>query len=271
VKKLNTTDKIEFLKKKINEKKKLLVAFSGGVDSTVVAKLAVDVLGENSRALIVNSETYSSSELGNAENVARELGIKYVVLKFSELDNPEFVANPPDRCYICKQEFAKILRSYADEYDISTIADGVITSDFNEHRPGIKAVDEAGFWHPLVEAGVNKQNVRDIAKELGLSIHEKPSSACLSSRIPYGEKISIDKLHRIEKSEAFIRSLGFDQVRVRNYGNKLARIEVYKAEIEILLKPDILDKITRKLKDIGFNYITVDLEGYRSGSMDEVL
>jgi uncharacterized protein len=271
VKILDISIKIRLLKQKISEKDKLLVAFSGGVDSAVVSKIAVEALGENAYALIVDSETYPSSELENAENVARELGIKYESVRFSELNNPKFVSNPSNRCYICKQEFARVLREYADAHEIATIADGVITSDFNEHRPGIKATDEAGIWHPLVEVGVDKQDVREIAKELGLSISKKPSSACLSSRIPYGEKITLEKLKRIEKAEAYIKSLEFTQVRVRSYNDSLARIEINKPDLERLLKPENIGNITIKLKELGFSYITVDLEGYRSGSMDEVL
>ncbi len=268
---LNISEKLEFLKQKINEKNKLLVAFSGGVDSAVVAKLAHDELNENSLAVIVDSETFPSREKQFAERVANEIGIEYEVLTFSELDTPDFVANPPNRCYICRREIAQRLRQFADEHGMQTIADGVITSDFNEHRPGIRATDEAGFWHPLVEAEIDKDGVRELANVLGLSVHEKPSSACLSSRIPYGEEITSEKLERIEKAEDHIKSLGFAQVRVRNYGGTLARIEVYRSELERLLDPEIIKNVTSKLKELGFTYVTVDLEGYRSGSMDDVL
>ncbi|MCK5560555.1 MAG: ATP-dependent sacrificial sulfur transferase LarE [Thermoplasmata archaeon] len=263
--------KIEALKQKMTEKGSILVAFSGGVDSSVVAKLAVEALGDDALAVIVDSETYPRSELLHAEQIAEELGIKYKLVKFTELADPEFVQNPPNRCYLCRQEFAKALTKLAAENNIQTIADGVITSDFNEHRPGIKAADEAGFWHPLVEMSVDKPQVREIAKVLGLKVHEKPSAACLSSRIPYGEPITVEKLSRIEQAEEFIKGLGFTQVRVRNYNDTLARIEVVPAELERLLDDSTQAKVITKLKELGFIYVTIDLEGYRSGSMDEVL
>jgi uncharacterized protein len=219
----------------------------------------------------VDSETYPRSELRHAENVAKELGINYEIVKFSELDNQEFVQNPSNRCYLCRTEFAKSLMQLAAAQNIETIADGVITSDFNEHRPGIKASDEAGFWHPLVEMEVDKQEVRAIAQALGLKLYSKPSSACLSSRIPYGEPITQAKLSRVEQAEDYLKELGFTQVRVRNYNDTLARIEVFPSELVKLMDDQLQTQIITKLKALGFAYVTIDLEGYRSGSMDEVL
>lgn len=262
--------KIEMLKNKMRERKKILVAFSGGVDSAVVAKLAYDALGKNALAITIDAETFPKSELEIAKIVAREIGIKHRIIKHSELSNPNIAKNPVDRCYHCRKDLAITLRRIAETEGIRTIADGVNFSDLNEHRPGIKAANEEGIWHPLIEMKLSKKNVRKMAEELNLTVYDKPSTACLSSRIPYGEKITISKLRNIEKAESFLRKLGFSQVRVRVHKN-IARIEVSKNEIIMLLDEKKRKSITNELKKLGYTYITLDLEGYRSGSMDEVL
>jgi len=268
MKKNSIMKKYEKLKQAVKEKNKILIAFSGGVDSSLVAKIAYDVLGKNALAVTLTSETFSKRELENAEKTASEIGIRHKIVYSSALKNKNFAKNPLNRCYLCKKDEIETLKKIAKNENISCIADGVVMSDFNEHRPGIKAADEYNVWHPLFEQGFSKQDTRRLARKLGLSMHSKPSTACLSSRIPYGEKITKEKLKRIEKAESFIFSLGFKQVRVRCH-EKLARIEVSKNEIETIF--EYKPKIVKKLKKMGFKYVTLDLEGYRSGSMDEVL
>lgn len=257
--------KLEKLKQKIAEKENILIAFSGGVDSGLLIKVAYDVLGEKALAVTLDSETLPRSELEQAATVATSIGIKHVINPSLELRNEEFVKNPLNRCYYCKKESARILKQIASYNGIKCIADGVNLSDLDENRPGIKACDEEGIWHPLSEVGITKPEVRILAKEVGLSNWNKPSMACLSSRIPYGERITGEKLKMIEDAEEVLKSLGFSQIRVRTHGD-IARIELLEDEMEKLF--GLKEKVIRELRGTGFKYITVDLEGYRSGSME---
>lgn len=261
-------EKLEHLKEIIKEKDSLVIAFSGGLDSSLVAKIAYDVLDEKALAVTLTSDTFSQRELENAKKIAQEIGVNHTIVKSSELGNEAFAKNPENRCYYCKKEEAIVLKRIANENRIKYIADGVNLSDFDEHRPGIKALDEEDIIHPLVEAGVKKSDIKVMAKFLGLSNYDMPSTTCLSSRIPYGEEITTEKLKRIEEAESFILSLGLRQVRVRCHKN-VARIEVGKEEIEKVI--NFRREIEGRLKTVGFKYITLDLGGYRSGSMDEVL
>jgi len=261
-------EKLKHLKEIIKEKDSLIIAFSGGIDSSLVAKIAYDVLDEKALAVTLTSDTFSKRELENAKKIAKEIGIDHEIIKSSELGNDEFVKNPDNRCYYCKKEEAIVLKRIANENRIKYIADGVNLSDFDEHRPGIKALDEEDIIHPLVEARIKKSDIKAMAKFLGLSNYNMPSTTCLSSRISYGEEITTEKLKRIEEAESFILSSGFRKVRVRCHKD-VARIEVEKEE---LAKGITFRKvIIKNFKEIGFKYITLDLEGYRSGSMDEVL
>ena len=261
-------EKLEHLKKIIKEKDSLMIAFSGGVDSSLVAKIAYEVLGKKALAVTLTSDTFSKRELESAKIIAKEIGIAHEIIESSELGNEVFVKNPENRCYYCKKEEAIVLKRIANENRIKYIADGVNLSDFDEHRPGIKALDEEDIIHPLVEARIKKSDIKAMAKFLGLSNYNMPSTTCLSSRISYGEEITTEKLKRIEEAESFILSSGFRQVRVRCHKD-VARIEVEKEEIEKAI--NFREEIVRRLKKVGFKYITLDLEGYRSGSMDEVL
>ncbi len=261
-------EKLENLRRLIKEKDSMVIAFSGGVDSSLIAKVAYDELGKNATAVTIDSDTFSKRELMIAKKIAKEIGIDHKVFKLSELDNEEFVKNPVDRCYFCKKEEIAVMKRVAAQLGFKHIAFGVNISDFSEHRPGIKALEEEGFCQPLVEAGIGKNQIAALAKAVGLSNYNLPSTTCLASRIPYGQEITFKKLHQVEEAESFFYSLGYTQSRVRHYGD-LARIEVDVNEIENIIKDR--ESIAAKLKEIGFSYITLDLEGYRSGSMDEIL
>lgn len=250
------------------DKGSAVIAFSGGVDSSVVAKAAALALGEKAIAVTASSSTLPRKELEIAKKVAREIGIKHEIILENELANPKFVENSPDRCYHCRKGLINGLRKVADSHGIGHVIDGANADDALVHRPGLKASKEGGVRSPLLELGIGKQEVRRIAKHFGLSTHNKPSMACLASRIPYGEKITKEKLERIERAEDFIKELGIKQVRVR-YHNRIARIEVQKGDIPRVVKNK--EKIVKKIQEIGFDYVALDLEGYRTGSMDEVL
>jgi len=247
---------------------KILIAFSGGVDSGLLLKIAHDLLGEAIFAVTLDAEIIARSELKQAEQFVKALGCDYDIVKFLILDNKDFVKGSRDRCYYCKKQSSKILAMIAADKEIRYIADGVNISDFDEYRPGIKASDEEGIWHPFVDAGITKSEIRAIAKEIGLEFWDKPSSPCLATRIPYGDEITKAKLEQIERAEEILSGKGFrfKQVRARIHG-EIVRIEVIPDEIDQALR--LRREIIRELKGIGFKYITLDLEGYRSGSMDE--
>jgi uncharacterized protein len=200
--------------------------------------------------------------------LARSFDINCLVAKYSIINDPDFIKNLPNRCYICKKALARTLKTVAAEKGITCIADGANLSDFGDYRPGIKASDEEGIWHPFVEAGVTKEDIRELAKQMGLSFWDKPSSACLASRIPYGDQITCANLAMAETAEDHLKSLGLKQVRVRVHGG-VARIEVPEDEMEKVLLSR--ERIAKELKNVGFKYVALDLQGFRSGSMNEVL
>jgi uncharacterized protein len=245
-----------------------IIAFSGGVDSSVVAKAAREVLGSRAIAVTSHSATFPGREIENAKRVAREIGIKLEIIYEDELKNPQFVENSPERCYYCREGLIKGIKAVAEKYGISLIVDGANADDLKEHRPGLKAMKEAGVRSPLLELGLGKREVREIARKFGLSVHDKPSMACLASRIPYGERITRQKLLKVDKAEEFLVGLGIRQLRVR-YHNGIARIEVSEEDIPIILKNRL--QVVKYVRGLGFTYVTLDLDGYRSGSMDEVL
>lgn len=265
---MSLDDKLNDLKEKIKEKRKLLISYSGGVDSSLLAKVAHDVLGEGALAVILESETYSRSELEGAVDLAESLGLKLRAERFLILEDEDFVQNPALRCYICKKRSSAILWRIAREEGIGFIADGVNLDDIKDYRPGIRAYNEKGIWHPFVDSEISKDDIRALAQKLGLAVWDKPSSACLASRIPYGERITKESLRMVEKAEEYLKSLGFGQLRVRAQG-KTARIELEEKEMERVLFSR--GEIVLRLKKIGFEYVTLDLEGYRSGSLNEVL
>ena len=249
---------------------RVLVAFSGGVDSGLVARLAYDALGPDSLAVLADAESLPRHDRDEAIAEAAEIGIPLRVLSMSELVNESYVANPSNRCYFCRKELGRNLRPLASELGFRAIADGVNVSDLGDVRPGIRAMDEEGFWHPLVDHGLGKAEVRALARHLGLSFHAKPSNACLSSRIAYGEVITLEKLQRVDVAEQAVRALGFPVVRVRAHEG-IARIEVPPEDIARLTAPEMSEQVLAAVRDAGFVYVTVDLRGYRSGSMREEL
>ena len=248
----------------------LVVAFSGGVDSTLLARLAFEALGKRAVAVTADSEVVPRSELKEAKALARKIGITHIIVQQHELEDEKVASNPKDRCYYCRKGLAKLLKTVAKKKKFKVIADGVNYSDLGEHRPGIRAANEAGIWHPFIEFKVTKLEIRAMAKALGLPIYNKPAAACLSSRIPYGQRITKEKLGQIEKAEALLKKMGLEHVRVRHHGD-IARIEVPPELFKKFHDMKLRQKVTVALKRLGFRYIAVDLQGYRSGSMDEVL
>ncbi len=245
-----------------------VVAFSGGVDSCVVAAAAKEALGERAIAVTSDSMIFPDMELSHAKRLADEIGIIHEVVSENELLNPLFVKNPKERCYHCRKGLIENLKAVAHRYNITCIVDGANADDMREHRPGMRAMKEAGVKSPLLELGITKAALREIAGEFGLSVHKRPPMACLASRIPYGERITEERLRRIEKAETFLMGLGLSQTRVRHH-DSTARIEVLRDEMPTVLENKA--QVVRELKGLGFAYVTLDIQGYRSGSMDEVL
>jgi len=248
---------------------RVLVAFSGGIDSTLITYLAKLTLGEKVTAVTANSPSLPSLELTEAKKLATLMQVKHIILRTDELNDPNYISNPTNRCYFCKKELGEKLIQLADQLGGYAIVDGTNAEDLQGHRPGAAALTEKGIRRPLAKAGMNKQDVRELAKLLGLPNFDKPSMPCLSSRVAYGETISPERLLRIERSENLIRSLtGVKELRVRDHG-AVARIEVGRNERKLFFDEVLLDRISEGLRSFGFDHVTVDLAGYRSGSMNE--
>lgn len=243
------------------EKGRVLVAYSGGVDSGLVAKLASDALDGNALAVITDSESLSRRELAEAKAEAREVGIPLRVVPVSELASADYAANPANRCYFCRTELASVLEDIAAKERFPTIADGIHASDLGDFRPGIQAMDEAGFWHPLLQFGLAKADVRGLARALGLSFWDKPSNACLSSRIPHGTAITSEMLRQVEAAEDVLRDRGLRQVRVRHHGTT-AKIEVPPEDLARLRGME--DEVGRALRPLGYKRVSIDPAGYRA-------
>ncbi|MFC6952465.1 ATP-dependent sacrificial sulfur transferase LarE [Halorubellus litoreus] len=259
--------KVEAMRADLRERDGVLVAFSGGVDSSVVAAVAHDALGDDAVACTAKSETLPDAELDDSRRVADEIGIEHDVVEFSELDSPDFVANDGDRCYHCRTMRLGRMFERATERGIDVVCDGTNASDADGgHRPGLQAVDELDAYSPLLEHDFTKEDVRAAADEYGLSVADKPSMACLSSRIPTGIEVTEERLSRVEKAEAALREWGFSQFRVRDHDG-LARIEVSPDELDVALDRDFAEAVRERLSDLGFEHVTLDLHGYRTGSV----
>lgn len=262
--------KLDKLKAYLQSLGHVAVAFSSGVDSTFLLKVAQDVLGDNVIALTAKPYSFPDRELEEAKSFCAGRGIRHFVYRFNEFGIDGFSKNPPDRCYLCKRALFSKMLEIAQGYNISCVAEGSNMDDNGDYRPGMKAVAELNIKSPLREAGLYKKEIRALSRKMGLSTWEKPSFACLSSRFAYGECITEEKLQMADRAEGLLFDKGFSQARVRIHG-RMARIEVLPEELEKLVVKDIRQEIVLKLKEYGFTYVSVDLEGYRAGSMNEML
>ena len=264
-------EKTEKIKSLIREMDSTLVAFSGGVDSTLVLALAHEVMGERTLAVTAQSASVPNREMQASRQLAKEIGARHLVVRTEEMSNPEYRANPANRCYHCKTELYSNLKRVAEQNDISTILNGINLDDLGDYRPGIDSAREQGVRSPLVEAEFSKQDVRDLSRAMGLSIWNKPAMACLSSRIPYGQPVTAEKLSRVEQAEDLLLSFGFKQVRVRHLGTK-ASIELDQNEIPLYQSDESIQRsVKEKLMALGFSCVVLDPEGYRMGSLNEAL
>jgi tRNA-specific 2-thiouridylase/uncharacterized protein len=262
-----TTAKLDAARADLAAYDGVLIAFSGGVDSSVVAAIAHDALGDDAVACTARSETLPAEELDDARRVAEEIGIRHEETTFSELDSEAFVTNDDERCYHCRSMRLSAMFDRAREFGIDTVCDGTNADDPGEgHRPGLRAVEELDAYSPLLANDITKDEVRAIARHYGLSVADKPSMACLSSRIPTGLEVTEDRLSRIEKAERLLRTWGFEQFRVRDHDG-LARIEVGEDELDVALDPDFIRAAREHIADCGFDHVTLDLHGYRTGSV----
>ena len=263
---MEVEEKLSKLKAVVSKLESVVVAFSGGVDSTLVAKVCYDTLKDKSIAVTARSETYPDFEFKESQNLADEIGIKHLVIDTIE----GFANNPPERCYFCKTELFGKLKEIAGEQGFLNVADGANLDDTQEFRPGLQASRELNVRSPLKETGLTKKDIREVSKFLNLPNWDKPAYACLSSRFPYGQSITEEKLSMVSEAEKYLRALGLIQFRVRHH-ETIARIEVLPEDIHILTNSPVREELSAKFKNIGFTYVTLDLEGYRSGSMNEIL
>lgn len=247
------------------------VAFSGGLDSSVLARAAVEALGDRAVAVTAVSPSMARREMEDARRVAQQIGIRHEVIESRELDNPEYRRNAADRCYHCKHEVITRIRELADRLDLAVIADGQNADDATDHRPGSRAAGELGVVSPLAECGLTKAQLRTLAQRWELPIWDKPASPCLSSRIVYGVEVTPVRLKMVDRAESLLREQGFTTFRVRYHGDDLARLELPVEELPRLADDGFRERVVEGLRELGFKYVTLDLEGFRSGSLNQVL
>ncbi|MGK7955060.1 MAG: ATP-dependent sacrificial sulfur transferase LarE [Crocosphaera sp.] len=262
------TDKLTQLKTIFTEMERALIAYSGGIDSTLVAKVAYDVLGDRALAVTAVSPSLLPEELEDAKIQAASIGIAHELVNTHEMDNPNYTSNPVNRCYFCKSELHDTLKPLALKRGYPYVVDGVNTDDLQDYRPGIQAAKERGARSPLAEVGITKLEVRQLSQGLGLAWWDKPAQPCLSSRFPYGEAITVEKLQRVGRAEIYLRNLGYHNLRVRSQGDT-ARIELPPEQIKEFVATTDLNQLVAKLQALGFIYVTLDLEGYRSGKLNQ--
>ncbi|GAB6269136.1 MAG: ATP-dependent sacrificial sulfur transferase LarE [Smithella sp.] len=263
-------DALKQLEYNIGEKGSLAVAYSGGVDSTFLLKVAHDVLQDRVIAVTARSSIHPQREFKEAAEFARSAGIKHIIIQSEELEIEGFTDNPPHRCYLCKYELFSKIKEVAGKHGIKHIAEGSNIDDLGDYRPGMKAIKELGIISPLKDAGLGKDVIRKLSKQMRLLTWDKQSFACLASRFPYGEKITQEKLAMVDRAEQCLLSFGFKQVRVRHHGDT-ARIEVAEAERPKFFDLELMDNVYKQFREIGFAYTALDLQGYRTGSMNEVI
>jgi uncharacterized protein len=248
----------------------VIVAFSGGADSAYLAYIANDELGNQALAVTGDSASYPSFQRELADKLTSRFGVSHEIVFTEEFDNPNYTSNPPNRCYFCKAELYDKLSRIANERGFRVVCDGTNADDPTDYRPGREAARERGVRSPLLECGMSKAEIRELSRRADLPTWDEPASACLSSRVPYGQVVTIEKLSMIDKAEMLLKELGFKQVRVRHHG-EIARIEVESSEMPRALNPEMAQAMSSVLKRLGFKYVTLDLEGYRTGSLNESL
>ena len=263
-------DKLKQLEQHIKQMGSLAVAYSGGVDSTFLLSVAHDALQDQVIAVTARSSTYPEREFKEAAKFARSVGIKHIVIESEELDIEGFTDNPPNRCYLCKYELFSKIKEVAGKLNIRFIAEGSNIDDLGDYRPGMQAINELGIISPLKDASLGKDAIRILSKQMGLPTWDKPAFACLASRFPYGVKITREKLAMVDRAERYLLELGFKQVRVRYHGDT-ARIEVSRAERLKFIDLELMDSVHKQFREIGFAYTSLDLKGYRTGSLNEVI